>query len=171
MQLPAPSALRDLCVIFPAFNQVRARLIGTFLFSIYILWLYQKSKTTKWSSRCAWINEVDILHAAPAYMTFLQEYTYFSQFRTTLLWIAPIGRTYCSIKCSFMAFTNVLPGNGKLWFSVISYRPSWLRLMMNDADARRQTPGLEINNPGGVILWRPHPLPQRQWAGTGPSGH
>jgi hypothetical protein len=27
-------------------------------------------------------------------------------------------------------------------------------LMMNDADARRQTPGLRINNPGGMILWR-----------------
>jgi hypothetical protein len=25
---------------------------------------------------------------------------------------------------------------------------------MNDVDARRQTPGLQINNPGGVILWR-----------------
>jgi hypothetical protein len=25
-------------------------------------------------------------------------------------------------------------------------------LMMNDADARRQTPGLQINNPGGMIL-------------------
>jgi hypothetical protein len=26
--------------------------------------------------------------------------------------------------------------------------------MMNDADARRQTPGLQINNPGGMILSR-----------------
>jgi hypothetical protein len=26
--------------------------------------------------------------------------------------------------------------------------------IMNDADARRQTPGLQINDPGGVILWR-----------------
>jgi hypothetical protein len=25
-------------------------------------------------------------------------------------------------------------------------------LIMNDADARRQTPGLQINNPGGMIL-------------------
>jgi hypothetical protein len=25
---------------------------------------------------------------------------------------------------------------------------------MNDADARRQTPGLQINNPGGMSLWR-----------------
>jgi hypothetical protein len=25
-------------------------------------------------------------------------------------------------------------------------------LIMNDADARRQTPGLQINNPGGMLL-------------------
>jgi hypothetical protein len=31
-------------------------------------------------------------------------------------------------------------------------RRGGFQLMMHDADARRQTPGLQINNPGGVIL-------------------
>jgi hypothetical protein len=47
---------------------------------------------------------------------------------------------------------NRVCGKQDIQFPISLARHNLFWLIMNDADARRQTPGLQINNPGGMSL-------------------